>query len=155
MENECKKYLSTESLNFIIVVWSDRGGRAPWPPPLWIRACVVASFSNPYIASPTSQLILQPFRRFTYVTAHSPTLLSLLLRQRLFTYVTWRAAHACKYNLLPRHTFPFKPAFLSLNNIILHHQNNFNDIPNITILPTFTLTPQGWDHKRGNFLLGC
>ena len=30
---------------------------------------------------------------FTYVTAHSPTLLSLLLRHRIFTYVTWRAAH--------------------------------------------------------------
>ena len=32
-----------------------------------------ASFSNPYIASPTSQLVLQPFC--------------------CFTYVTWRAAH--------------------------------------------------------------
>ena len=30
----------------------------------------------------------------TYVTAHSPTHLSLLLRHRLFTYITWRAAHA-------------------------------------------------------------
>ena len=52
-----------------------------------------SSFSNHSIAAPTSQLILQPFRCFTYVTAHSPTLLSFLLRQRLFTYVTWRAAH--------------------------------------------------------------
>ena len=50
------------------------------------------SFSNPSLALPTSQLILQPFRCFTYVTAHSPTLLSLLLRDRIFTYVTWRAA---------------------------------------------------------------
>ena len=39
-------------------------------------------------------LILQPFRHFTYVTVHSPTLLSLLLRHRLFTYVTWRTVHA-------------------------------------------------------------
>ena len=58
------------------------------------------------VISPTSQLILQPFRRFTYVTAHSSilpllhlrhssfsTLLSLLRRHRLFTYVTWRAPH--------------------------------------------------------------
>ena len=64
------------------------------------------SFSNLSVTSPTSQLILQLLRRFTYitarsptlpllpyVTAHSPTLLSLLLSQRLFTYVTWRAAH--------------------------------------------------------------
>ena len=79
-----------------------------------------SSFSNPSIASPTSQLILQPFLSlptsqlilqpfhcftyvtahsptffcFTYVTAHSPTFLSLLLRHRLFTYVSWRTAHA-------------------------------------------------------------
>ena len=45
------------------------------------------------VALPTSQLILQPFHCFTYATAHSSTLLSLLLRHRLFTYVTWRAAH--------------------------------------------------------------
>ena len=50
-------------------------------------------FSNPSVALPTSQLILLPFHRFTYVTVHSPTLLSFLLRQRLFTYVTWRATH--------------------------------------------------------------
>ena len=42
------------------------------------------SFSNPSVALPTSQLILQPFRCFTYVTVHSPTLLSLLLRHKLF-----------------------------------------------------------------------
>ena len=54
-----------------------------------------SSFSNPSVASSTSQLILQPFRCFAYVTAHSPTLLSLLLRHRIFTCVTWRAAHAC------------------------------------------------------------
>ena len=44
--------------------------------------------------SPTSQRILQPFRRFTYVTARSTTLPLLHLRQRHFTYVTWRTAHA-------------------------------------------------------------
>ena len=47
-----------------------------------------------FLALPTSQLILQPFRCFTYVTAHSPTLLSPLLRHKIFTFVTWRAAHA-------------------------------------------------------------
>ena len=41
-------------------------------------------FSTPSVASPTSQLLLQPFRCFTYFTAPSPTLLSLLLRHRLF-----------------------------------------------------------------------
>ena len=53
------------------------------------------SFSNPSVALPMSQLILQPFCCFTYVTVHSPTLLSLLLHHMLilqsfchFTYVT-------------------------------------------------------------------
>ena len=46
-----------------------------------------SSFSKPSVALPTSQLILQPFRCFTYVTVHSPTLLSLLLSHKLFTYV--------------------------------------------------------------------
>ena len=65
---------------------------------------------QPSAASPTSQgilqpfrcftyaqLILEPFRRFTYVTAHSPTLPLLHLRNRHFTYFTWRAAHAQRY----------------------------------------------------------
>ena len=81
-----------------------------------------SSFSSPSVALPTSQLILQPFflfsyvtsssltslasrpwsmhlcnnkvrahspsfRHFTYVTAHSLTLISLLLRHKFFTYV--------------------------------------------------------------------
>ena len=49
---------------------------------------------QPFPALPTSQLILRPFHCFTYITAHSQTLLLLLLRYRIFTYVTWRAAHA-------------------------------------------------------------
>ena len=37
-----------------------------------------------------------PFRRFTYVTAHSPILpASLHICHRHFIYVTWRAVHAC------------------------------------------------------------
>ena len=39
------------------------------PPIKW-----VPGLSNPSVASPTSQLILLPFRPFTYVTAHYPTL---------------------------------------------------------------------------------
>ena len=65
-----------------------------------------SSFSNPSVASPTSQIILKSFRRFNYVTDHllpfrcftcvtvySPTLLSLLLRHKILTLFTWRAAH--------------------------------------------------------------
>ena len=53
-----------------------------------------SSFSKLSVASPTSQLIFQPFCCFTYVTAHSLTFLLLLLSHRIFTYVTWRAAHS-------------------------------------------------------------
>ena len=45
----------------------------------------LCSFSNLSVTSPTSQLILQPFRRFTYVTAHYPTLPFLHLRHSSFS----------------------------------------------------------------------
>ena len=43
------------------------------------------SFSNSSVALPTSQLILQHFRRFTYVTAHSATLPLFHLRHISFS----------------------------------------------------------------------
>ena len=56
-----------------------------------VGECGGASFPNPCIASPTSQLSLQPFRRFTYVTAHSTALPLLHLCHSHFTYVTARS----------------------------------------------------------------
>ena len=67
-----------------------------------------SSFSNPSFASPTSQalrlrhLARRPCISPTLITKylqnivaeHFPTLLLLILRHRLFTYVIWRAAHA-------------------------------------------------------------
>ena len=50
-----------------------------------VRAIEQSSISNLSVTSPTSQLILQPFRRFTYITAHSPTLLLLHLRHSSFS----------------------------------------------------------------------
>ena len=55
---------------------------SPNPPSLHLRH---SSFSDLSVASPTSQLIFQPFRRFTYVTAHSTTLPLLHLRHSLFS----------------------------------------------------------------------
>ena len=69
----------------------------------------LCSVSKLAVTSPTSQLVLQLFRRFTYVTTHSPTFPLLHLRHSSFSnpsfasptsqalhllYVTWRAAHA-------------------------------------------------------------
>ena len=47
----------------------------------------LCSFSKISVTLPTSQLILilQAFRHFTYVTAHSPTLPSLYLRHNSFS----------------------------------------------------------------------
>ena len=45
----------------------------------------LCSFSNLSVTSSTSQLILQPFRRFTYITAHSPTFPLLHLRHSSFS----------------------------------------------------------------------
>ena len=79
----------------------SRGGKLVWHRPTWAANSPNfpslhlrhSSFSNPSVALPSSQLILQSFRCFTYVTDHSSKHLSLLLRHRFFAYVTWRAAH--------------------------------------------------------------
>ena len=65
------------------------------------------SFSITSIALPTTQLILQPFRCFTYVRDYSVSLLSLLLRHSVFNYVTWRDSHAVSSLLIHNigHTF--------------------------------------------------
>ena len=45
----------------------------------WRKGWRNSSFSNLSFTSPTSQYIRQPFRCFTYVTTHSPALISLYL----------------------------------------------------------------------------
>ena len=57
--------------------------------PCFTYVTELCSFSIPSVTSPTSQLILQPFRRFTYVTAHSPN-------ARCFTYVI----ELCSFSIL-------------------------------------------------------
>ena len=47
-----------------------------------------SSFSNPSAALPTLQLILQPFRCFTYIIGTTPTSQVILQPFRCFTYVT-------------------------------------------------------------------
>ena len=46
---------------------------------------MLCSFSNLSVTSPTSQLILQPFHRFTYITAHSQILPLLHLHHSSFS----------------------------------------------------------------------
>ena len=99
--------------------------------------------------SPTfpSQLILQPFRRFTYFTAHSATLPLLHLRHSSFCNPSV-ASPTSQFILQPFFRFsyftsssfnsPGEPSMvLSLNNTVIHQ--NYHDIITITKLPTFTL----------------
>ena len=81
MENDCKKYLSRGSLNCIIVMWSDKGARAPWPP--LVPHLPLISQGQSWAARQV--LILQPFRHFTYVTAHSPIIPSFHVRYSSFS----------------------------------------------------------------------
>ena len=53
------------------------------------------------VTSPTSQLILQPFRRFTYVTTHSPTV--PLLHQRHSSFSNPSFASPTSHALHLRH----------------------------------------------------
>ena len=66
----------------------DVGKAEPHSPKLTSLHLRHSPFYNPFAALPTSQLILQPFRRFTYVTARSTTFPLLHVRHRHFTYVT-------------------------------------------------------------------
>ena len=62
------------SIIFSLIYFLDVGhftyvtAHYPTLPSLYLRQ---SSFSNPSVASPTSQLILQPFFRFSYVTGSS------------------------------------------------------------------------------------
>ena len=100
------------------------------------------------VTSPTSHLILQPFRRFTYVTAHSQTLPLLHLRElcsfsnlsvtspmsqlilqpfRRFTYVT---AHSPTHLLLHlRHSSFSNPSFASPCTSQALHLNHLASCP--------------------------
>ena len=76
--------------------WFNHGRLARWR---WWSACDVGEATLKGLDNEQS-LIRQPFRRLTYVTAHSPILpASLHLRHRHFTYVTCRAAHGFNWQL--------------------------------------------------------
>ena len=66
------------SLAFTYITW-----RAAHYPASWEQ--FATSFSNPFVTSPSSQLILQPFCCFTYIQAHSTTLPLLHLHHSSFS----------------------------------------------------------------------
>ena len=84
-----------------------------------------SSFSNLSIASPTSQLILQPFHRFTYVTAHSPTLPLLHLCHSSFSNPSFASPTSQALHLIhlvshPCHKVVRKDEWLPTALLIMH-----------------------------------
>ena len=73
----------------------------------------MSSFFNLSFTSPTSQLILKLFRRFIYITAHSPTLPLLCLRHSSFSshtivFTTSQALHLIHLASRPWQAEPLK-----------------------------------------------
>ena len=96
-----------------------------WAPTFQSLSLRHSSFSNPSVALPTSQLILQPFRCFTYVTVRSPTLLSLLLLNKLIlqpfrhlAYVTALPLLHLRHSSFSNHSFA-SPTWQALHLIHL------------------------------------
>ena len=58
------------------------------------------------VTSPTSQLNLQPFRRFTYFRAHSPTLLLLHLRHSSFSNPSFASSTSQALHLIHLASLP-------------------------------------------------
>ena len=88
------------------------------------------------VITPKSQLILQPFRRFTYVTAHSPTLLLFHLRHSSFSNPSFASPTSQALHLRQLVCRDHSPIFPSLH---LRH-NSFSN-PSVA-LPTSELILQ-------------
>ena len=87
-----------------------------------------SSFSNLSVTLPTSQLILQSFRRFIYVTAHSPTLPLFLLRHSsffnpYFAFPTSQALHLRHLANRPWYRLSFLNSYLEqMSKIVSMHR---------------------------------
>ena len=91
----------------------------------------LCSFSNLSVTSPTSQLILQPFRRFTYVTDHSPTMPLIHLRHSSFSNPSFasptsKALHSLLILQPFRHLTYVTTHSATLPSLYLRHSSFFN-----------------------------
>ena len=91
-----------------------------------------ASFSNPHIASPMSQLILQSFCCFAYITAHATTLPLLHLHHRHFTYVTTHSTALLLLHLCHSHFMYITATFLHFTYVTTHSPT----LPSLAYSPT-------------------
>ena len=92
-----------------------------------------SSFSKLSDASPTSPLILQPFRRFTYVTAHSPILPLLHLCHSSFSNSSFASPMSQALHLIHLASHPWLRAPERMNRTKPHEGKNAGRIVGIGI----------------------
>ena len=132
----------------------QRGWLAKWRK--W-RACDVGeakeglelcSFSNLSVTSPTSQLILQSFRRFTYVTAHAPTLPLLHLRYSSFSNPSFASPTLQALHLRHLASRPFSPVphfqTTNIRHCLLLQFQLINHLHFITVFQKILTVTQRW-----------
>ena len=125
----------------------------------------LCSFSNFSVSSSTSQLILQPFRRFTYITVHSPTLPSLYLRHSSvasptpqfilqpffrFSYVTSSSLNSPGDPTMPRVDIQYlsaKPSIRRIWKFCLYNLNLIRD----SVIARFWSEPNGNCNKESRY----
>ena len=102
----------------------------------------LCSFSNLSVTSHTSKLILQPFRRFTYVTAHSPAIPLLHLRHSSFSNPSFASPTSQALHLIHLASRPCLHHILNTpvatNPSILFH---LHCLPTMTSSPDHDMTP--------------
>ena len=90
----------------------------------------LCSFYNLSITSPKSQLILQPFCCFTYVTAHSPTLLLLHLHHSSFSNPSFASPTSQALQLIH---LASHPCIVHVSHIIILHLFDSNSSLDLAI----------------------
>ena len=95
----------------------------------------LCSFFKLSISSPTSQLILQPFPRFTYITAHSPTLPLLHLRHSSFSNPSFASPTSQDFHLHHLASRPWKTLTTSPT-----HSHTLTHTLTLTLTHTLTHT---------------
>ena len=97
-------------------------------------------FSNISDCSRTSELVLQPFRHFTYVTGHSPTLPLLQLRDSSFSNPSFASPTSQDLHLLH---LANRPCSIVMINRQIRHMFWSNPFSNLSgTSPTSQHTPQ-------------
>ena len=108
-------------LNIIIGAWTS-----PHSPTLTSLHLRHSLFSNPSAALPTSQLILQTFRCFTYVIGTSSTSQLILQPFRRFTYITAHSTNLPLIYLCHRHFTYVTSLSPTLPTLHLRHSSFYN-----------------------------